>query len=100
MRFNIIKTKRIMVICSVLLAVLTLILLYNVTSSAHNTETVSTCYSEILINKGDTLTSIARDNYLPEYGSFNDYIDEIRSINHINNDMIHFGEYIVIPVCY
>ena len=89
--------KRIAIILCVLVAILALIMLFNVTSSAKNTYNYDTYYSNIQINAGDTLWDIAKDNYNVEYGDFDDYIDEIRSLNHITNDKIHAGGYLVIP---
>ena len=91
--------KRIAIIGCVLMAVITLIFVFNVTTSAHNTYTAHTVYTNLCIGEGDTLWDIAVDNYSPEYGSFDDYISEIRSLNHISNDIIHSGEYLVIPIC-
>lgn len=93
-----IKKKLIIIIC-VLIAIISLILLFNVTTSAKNTYNYNTCYSTICVDSGSTLWDIATANYSVEYGDFDDYINEIRSLNHLNkNDMIHAGEYIVIPV--
>ena len=89
--------KRFAILACVIIAVLALIMLFNVTSSAKNTYNYDTYYSNVLINSGDTLWDIAKDNYSVEYGDFNDYIDEIRTLNHLNNDIIHAGGYLVIP---
>ena len=92
--------KRIVIIGCVLTLIVTLIFIFNVTSSAQNTYTAETVYTNMHIGAGDTLWSIAADNYSAEYGSFNDYLDEIRSLNHIgDDDTIHAGEYLVIPIC-
>ena len=87
------------IIFVVIAAIIALIFVFNVTSSAHNTNKVETCYTNLCISDGDTLWDIAKRNYSPEYGSFSDYLSEIRSINHLSDDIIHYGEYIVIPVC-
>ena len=89
--------KRIAILICVLIAVLALIMLFNVTSSAKNTYNYDTYYTNVLIDNGDTLWDIAKDNYSVEYGDFNDYIDEIRSLNHLSSDKIHAGGYLVIP---
>ncbi len=93
-----IRRKRIAIIGCVLMTIATLIFVFNVTTSAKNTFTTETVYTNTYINDGDTLWSIARDNYSAEYGSFDNYVDEIRSLNHISNDIIHSGEYLVIPI--
>ncbi len=92
--------KKLIIAGCVIIAVISLILLFNVTSSAKNTYNYNTCYSTICVESGTTLWDIATTNYSVEYGDFDDYINEIRSLNHLSkNDMIHAGEYIVIPVC-
>lgn len=84
----------------VIIAILSLILLFNVTTSAKNTYNYSTYYSNYCVEDKDTLWDIATNNYSVEYGDFDDYINEIRSLNHLNkDDRIHTGEYLVIPVC-
>lgn len=94
-----IKKKLIIAGC-VLIAIISLILLFNVTTSAKNTYNYNVCYSTICVDSGSTLWDIATTNYSVEYGDFDEYINEIRSLNHLNkNDTIHAGEYIVIPVC-
>ncbi len=89
--------KRVAVIICVLTAILSLILVFNVTTSAHNTYDTETVYTNHYINDGDTLWDIANENYTPEYGSFKEYLNEIRSLNHLTSDVIHAGEYLVIP---
>ncbi len=92
--------KKLIITGCVIIAVLSLILLFNVTSSAKNTYNYSTLYSNVCVDDGDTLWNIATENYSVEYGDFDDYINEIRTLNHLNdNDRIHAGEYLVIPVC-
>ena len=92
--------KKLIITGCVIIAVISLILLFNVTSSAKNTYNYNTCYSTICVESGTTLWEIATTNYSVEYGDFDDYINEIRSLNHLSkNDTIHAGEYIVIPVC-
>lgn len=51
----------------------------------------------IEIKKGDTLWSIASENYSDEYDDINDYINEIKDSNGITGDCIHVGNYIVVP---
>ena len=89
--------KRIAILLCVLIAILALIMLFNVTSSAKNTYNYDISYTNVHINNGDTLWDIAKSNYSVEYGDFDDYIEEIRTLNHISGDMIHVGGYLVIP---
>lgn len=54
-------------------------------------------YTSIEIQHGDSLWSIAETYVSDEYDSIQDYIDEIKEINHIDGDTITQGSYICIP---
>lgn len=55
-------------------------------------------YKSIIISNGDTLWSIAQE-YMDEehYDSTNDYINEVRKLNALGNEDIHYGEYLIVP---
>lgn len=54
-------------------------------------------YTSIRIESGDTLWSIA-DKYVSDFNlTKEDYIKEICQLNHISEDDIHAGAYIIIP---
>ena len=54
-------------------------------------------YTSIRVESGDTLWSIA-DKYISEFNlTKEDYIKEICHLNHISEDDIHAGAYIIIP---
>lgn len=54
-------------------------------------------YTSIQVQSGDTLWSIADEYMTEEYAGVGAYIDEICSINHIEADDIHAGQYLTIP---
>ncbi len=54
-------------------------------------------YTSIQIEEGDTLWSIAGEHLSPEYKSINDFIYEVKRINHISGDEIHAEAFLVIP---
>ena len=54
-------------------------------------------YDSICIMYGDTLTSIAGKYCSKEFKSREAYIDEVKSINHMTDDKLVTGDYIVIP---
>lgn len=71
-------------------------LLFNrqITQASSAYETVVQ-YQSIKVEEGDTLWDLAG-----EYGSYEDrqsYIDEVIRLNHIKNETIHAGAYLVIP---
>ncbi len=75
------------------------IVLFTANSHAATDHQVNTYYTNIYVNSGDTLWSIAEDNYSVEYGDFKSYVQEIQGLNHLDNDKIHAGSYLIIPYC-
>ena len=55
-------------------------------------------YKSITISNHDTLWSIA-EQYMDDthYDSSQDYIAEVRQMNSIEGDFIHYGKYLVVP---
>lgn len=56
-------------------------------------------YISISIKKGDTLWSIASEYMTAEYDNIEEYILEVKRINHISGDTIYTGRYLTVP-CY
>ena len=56
-------------------------------------------YHSVIVQSGDGLWSIARDNYEPGYyATTGAYLNEIMEINHVDRDtMIHPGDSIIVP---
>ncbi|SKB70885.1 hypothetical protein SAMN06296386_104100 [Lachnospiraceae bacterium] len=55
-------------------------------------------YKSIVVMPGDTLAEIAEINLSPEYSSAEEYMEEVRQMNHLDFDYsIHSGEYLLIP---
>lgn len=55
-------------------------------------------YTSIVIGSGDTLWTLAEE-YGDDvhYKSTSDYINEVMQINHLKNDQIKAGEYLIVP---
>lgn len=54
-------------------------------------------YTTIEIKQGDTLWSIASENYTANgYGDVREYIEELRKLNHITDDTIISGDKLVV----
>ncbi|WP_455717954.1 cell division suppressor protein YneA [Anaerosporobacter sp.] len=51
----------------------------------------------IRIEKGDTLWGIAKENITSHYESVNEYIEEIKECNSLVSDVIHEGQYLIVP---
>ena len=55
-------------------------------------------YTSITVSGDDTLWSIAEKYMDPEhYQSANDYIQEVKNLNHLKNDVITYGEHLIVP---
>ena len=54
-------------------------------------------YTSIEIQSGDSLWSIASEYMTEEYGSFQEYMKEIKSLNGLRSDEIHAGKFLVVP---
>lgn len=54
-------------------------------------------YTSISIKKGDTLWSIASEYMTAEYDNIEEYILEVKRINHISGDTIYAGRYLTVP---
>ena len=55
-------------------------------------------YKSIAVSNTDTLWSIA-DEYMDEdhYDSVDDYIAEVMRMNTLTDDVIHYGDYLIVP---
>lgn len=67
--------------------------LNRVSGQTDKTKTVTS----ICIQDGDSLWSIAETYYTEECGDFREYISEIRRTNHLPNDDLTAGSYLLVP---
>lgn len=62
-----------------------------------NTDYTYKYFTSIVVKYGDTLYSLAEE-YAGGYGAdLEKYIEEIKHINHLEDDMIRSGQYLVVP---
>ena len=54
-------------------------------------------YTTVTVATGETLWDIAKKYSSEEYGSIENYIREVKSINHISGDRICAGEALTVP---
>ena len=54
-------------------------------------------YSSVVVEKGDTLWSIAEEHMGTQYESTADYVKEVMQMNSLTNDHIIAGQHLVIP---
>lgn len=94
---NKVYNNRIML--SVLVIAIILFLIINSITVAYADKAVEyeKSFVSIEIRQGDTLTSIA-ETYAKSEAEYQDYIEEVMSINNLKNDIIHNGCYLLVPV--
>ena len=54
-------------------------------------------YTSIQVEPGSSLWEIAREYASSEYEDLDEYIREVRQINHLDQDTIYAGSYLCIP---
>lgn len=54
-------------------------------------------YTSVEIKNGDTLWDIASKYMTEEYGSLQEYVEEVKELNHLPSDNIRSGQSIVVP---
>ena len=54
-------------------------------------------YTSIYVEPGDSLWSIAEEHITVDYESIYEYIDEVKSINHLKSDFLKTGTRLCIP---
>ncbi len=63
-----------------------------------STETSYKYYKSIVVSGDDTLWSIAEEHMdVEHYDSINDYINEVKAMNSLSDDAIHYGTHLIIP---
>lgn len=69
-------------------------------STAHGFDTSDISYkyyNSIIIHPGDSLWSIAESYVDSHYDSIEAYVKEVMNINHLTDDTIQAGSYLIIP---
>ncbi len=65
--------------------------------TAQRTVACEKSVTSVKIEKGDSLWSIASQYFTEECGNMNSYIEEIMYSNGLTSDVIHEGNYIIVP---
>lgn len=101
-RGNTKKRRQRQLLCSfisilVLGAVLITISAGEINAESDLTRTTYKYYTTVYVEHGDSLWSIAKEYASKEYKNLNDYIDEVKQINHLNGSSVEHGTYICVP---
>lgn len=93
------KQKRIVALfcTSIAVIMLSILLLRTTSAQAAPAELTNKYYTSIRVEAGDTLWTIAANYITDEYKDRNEYIEEVCYINHISQNEIHAGQYLVVP---
>ncbi len=90
------RNRRIASICAMVVLSLTVsILFHNFGAQAERPQTYK-YYAEVRVESGDTLWDIAMQYMTEEYRSVNEYIREIKKINHLGATL-QYGQILTIP---
>ena len=65
--------------------------------SSQNEVTLYKYYKNVEIQNDDTLWDLAKENYCKNKQSIKEYMNEVKSINHLTDDSIVAGNYLVLP---
>ena len=96
-----IRRKCFTLLMTICLIVLCAISYHSISTSAHTNDKVTNFkyYTSVTVAYGETLWDIA-DTYIDynEYKDKDDYITEVRSINHLDDEnVIRAGQHIIVP---
>lgn len=61
-----------------------------------HSQNYSAQFTSVLVQPGDTLTSIAEKYITPQYSSVDDYVSYIKELNHLSGDTIYAGSHLLI----
>lgn len=88
-----------MLIGATILIILFVVLAFTFSSKAKdNTPSLNKYYKSITIEYGSSLYSIATEYSVMSKGTIDDYINEVRSINHLDEEEdIYSGQNLIIP---
>ena len=86
-------------IAGIVIAFIVFLLFYtsNITNAGTPDSVRYKYYTSIEIGEGSSLWDIAEEYITDEYKSIEEYIEEVKEINHLEEDLIYEGAYLCIP---
>ncbi len=84
-------------IISIITILFIAVFLSSFTANASESEVTNKYYTSICLQDGDSLWSIADEYMTSEYRNQNEYINEVKQLNHLSSDTIHEGQHLMIP---
>ncbi|MCR4831062.1 MAG: LysM peptidoglycan-binding domain-containing protein [Pseudobutyrivibrio sp.] len=92
----IVRNRKIALSMVLLVSVIVAFVLFTTRADAENSREVYTYYTSYEIQPGDTLWTIVDQFMGPDFTDKDDFINNIKKINHISGDDITSGKYLVI----
>lgn len=92
----IVKRRKMMLFIGVVAAILVGMISFSINASAEDSREVYTYYTSYEVQDGDTLWTIADQFMGPDFTDKREFIDNIKSLNHLSKDDITAGNYLVI----
>ena len=69
----------------------------NITNAGTQNSIRHKYYTSVEIEQGSSLWEIAEEYITEEYDSVDEYIKEVKQINHLTEDLIYEGAYLCVP---
>lgn len=93
------RRKGIILLFSIMSVLVISTIFFSFSSKASNSsnETCYKYYTSILIQDGDSLWSLAEENWDEHFPSKKAYIEEIKKTNNLSDDILISGQYLIIP---
>ena len=93
--------KRVITVIITMVIVLSGVISFSVfnakAKASQNEVTLYKYYKNVEIQCDDTLWDLTKENYDKDKQSIKEYMNEVKSINHLTDDSIVAGNYIVLP---
>lgn len=90
------RNRRIAFVAGVVLTGLLLSILFSQLDVMAQKPTAYKYYTDIRVQRDDSLWSIAQEYMSAEYSSIHDYIQEVRQINSIGGEVV-YGQHLMVP---
>lgn len=91
------RYRQLVLFLCMIITILVFLLLVTQPRPAQADEMVIETYQSIEIQSGDCLWDLAMEHKLPDMNT-QEYITEIRRINHLRSDELVSGQYLILPV--
>lgn len=90
------RNRRIAAVIGIVFIALILSVLFNHLNVMAEKPQTYKYYTDVRVQRGDTLWSIAEEYMTEEYKNVGEYIREVQQINHVGN-VVEYGKLLVIP---